>query len=195
MIHSFLSAAWLSRFAVLALLFPLSALALPEVPAVMLVSGRISAGVGVNTTTPRADDQVLAFSAVDGHLVGSGPVSAAGDYMSILARTASFNGTPVVLELQQGRRRFQLLRDGAPVWLRFQGRTLPERSPPLILQVGVMTAELLADSSAQAQRLSKRPDIPCTPEMDVNGDGHCDDLDWSVLKLFGGGVTRSVGHP
>lgn len=182
-------------FVLLALFFPLSALALPDVPVIMLLTGHIAAGTGMNTTAPRAEDQVLAFSAVDGQLVGSGPVSAAGEFMSILARTASFNGTPVVLELQQGRRRFQLLRDGAPVWLRFHGRTLPERSPPLLLQAGIMTAELLSDATAQAQRLSKRPDIPCTPEMDVNGDGKCDDLDWAVLKLFGGGVTRSVAHP
>ena len=154
-----LSTALLSRFALLALLVPLSAVATPEMPAVMLVNGTISAGAGMNPTAPQAGDQVLAFSAVDGQLVGSGPVSAAGDYMSILVRTVSFNGTPVVLELQHGRQRFQLLRDGAPAWLRFHGRTLPERTPPLILQVGAKTAELLADEATQpqAQRLSQQP--------------------------------------
>ena len=161
----------------------------------MIFSGVIAPGIGLNTTSAKQGDQVLAFSVTDGQLVGSGPV-VWGGYLVTLTRTVSFNGMPVALELMQGHRRFQLLQDGKPVWLRFQGKLLPDRYT-LPLKVGIKTAELLPDEAAnpKAQRLSQRPDIPCTPDLDVNGDGRCDDADWGILGLFGGGVTRSVARP
>ena len=167
----------------------------PDLPAMMLLTGSISPGVGLNTTSARPDDQILAFSAVDGQLVGSGPVFRTG-YLVPLTRTASFNGTPVVLELMQGLHRYELLQNGKPVWLRFEGKTLPDQFQ-LLLQVGIKTVDLLADDAKnpKAQRLSKRPELPCTPELDVNADGKCDDRDWAVLGLYGGGVTRSVARP
>lgn len=190
----------------LALLLVLLALAsgpgraAPELPAIMLFTGRIVAGSGPASVSPRPGDQVLAFNAVDGQLIGGGPVSAAGDYLAILARTASFNGTPLVLELLQGRRRFELLPEGAARGaernLRFRGRTLPERTA-LDLRVGAKTAELAGHEldHPQAQRLSRRPELPCTPELDADGDGRCDERDWDILRLYGGGMTRSVAHP
>ena len=172
--------------------------AAPELPATMVLTGRIAAGPGA--AAPRAGDQVLAFNAADGQLIGGGPVSAQGDYLAILTRTASFNGTPLVLELLQGRRRFELLPEGAARGadrgLRFRGRALPERTP-LDLRVGAKTAELAGHEldHPQAQRLARRPDLPCTPELDADGDGRCDERDWEILRLYGGGVTRSVAHP
>jgi hypothetical protein len=166
-------------------------------PSMMILTGRIVPGADPDSSEPGGNDQVLAFSSVDGQLVGGGAVSSSGDgYSAILMRSASFNGTPVVLELQQGRRRFQLLQDGMPVWLPFRGRLLPERTV-LDLRVGSKTAELTAAQAAnpQAQRLSQHPDVPCTPELDVNGDGKCDELDWAIVSLFGGGIIRSVAHP
>ena len=182
------------------LIFPLLSLpayAVPDTPAMMILIGRIAAGVGPDSAPPGGEDQVLAFSSADGQLVGGGAVSSGGkDYVAILTRTASFNGTPVVLELQQGRSRFQLLQDGVPVWLPFRGRLLPERTM-LDLRVGAKTAELSAEQAAnpQAQRLSQHPDVPCTPELDVNGDGKCDEMDWGIVSLYGGGIIRSVAHP
>jgi len=178
------------------LLSPIAACAAPDMPAMMILTGSIDAGAGGDSATPARDDQVLVFSSVDGQLLGNGPVSASGGYAAILTRTASFNGTPVVLELQQGRRRFQLLQDGVPVWLKFHGRLLPDRTV-LNLRVGVKTAELSAEQAAnpQAQRLSQHPDVPCTPELDVNADGRCDEADWGIVSLYGGGIMRSVAHP
>ena len=169
--------------------------AMPELPAVMLLIGRVVSGPFA-PAAPRAGDQVLAFSAVDGQLVGSGPVSAQGEYVAVLARSASFNGTPLVLELLQGRRRYALWPEGAAQGLSFRGRVLPERTA-LALRVGAKTADLtLAElDHPQAQRLGRRPELPCTPELDVNGDGRCDELDWETLRLYGGGMTRSVAHP
>lgn len=171
------------------------ACAAPDTPAIMILTGNIAPGVGLNTTTAQPGDQVLAFSAVDGQLVGSGSF-VRGGYVAMLARTASFNGTPVVLELMQGLHRYQLLQDGKPVWLRFQGKMLPDQFA-LPLQVGVKTLDLLAEDAKnpKAQRLSQHPEIPCTPDLDVNGDGLCDDQDWGILGLYGGGVTRSVARP
>lgn len=163
----------------------------------MILTGRIAPGTDTDSAPPGGNDQVLAFSSADGQLVGSGPVSSGGEsYTAILLRTASFNGTPVVLELQQGRYRFQLLRHDMPVWLPFSGRLLPERTV-LDLRVGTKTAKLSAEQAAnpQAQRLSQHPDVPCTPELDVNGDGKCDELDWGIVSLYGGGIMRSVAHP
>ena len=175
-----------------------AALAMPEMPAIMLLVGQIQPGADLHSTSPRPNDQVLAFNADDGSLVGSGQVSDSGrDYASIISRTASSNGSPVVLELMQGRARYQLLIVGQPtVWFTFRGRLFPERTL-FNLQVGEKTADLLADEALnpQAQRLSKRPDVPCDASSDVNGDGKCDEADWAVLGLFGGGVSRSVAHP
>ena len=169
--------------------------AMPELPAVMLLIGRVVSGPFA-PAAPRAGDQVLAFSAVDGQLVGSGPVSAQGEYIAVLTRGASFNGTPLVLELLQGDRRYALTPEGAAQELRFRGRTLPERTP-LALRVGPKSAELTVFESAnpQAQRLSRRPELACTPQLDVDGDGRCDERDWEVIRLYGGGTTRSVAHP
>ena len=168
--------------------------ALPELPAIMLFTGRIVSPFGA--AAPRAGDQVLAFSAVDGQLVGSGPVSAQGEYIAVLTRGTSFNGTPLVLELLQGDRRYALTPEGAAQELRFRGRSLPERST-LELRVAAKTADLTALESAnpQAQRLSRRPELACTPQLDVDGDGRCDERDWEVIRLYGGGTTRSVAHP
>ena len=176
---------------------PMAAYALPDMPAMMILTGHIAAGAGPDAAAPGSDDQVLVFSSVDGQLVGSGPVSQnEAHYMAVLMRTSSFNGTPVVLELQQGRRRFQLLQNGVPVWLPFKGRLLPERTV-LDLRVGSKTAELSPAQAAnpQAQRLSQHPDVPCTSEVDVNGDGKCDESDWEIVGLYGGGIMRSVAHP
>jgi hypothetical protein len=176
---------------------PHALLAGPDTPAIMLVTGRIAAGSLLDSTAPQADDQVLAFSAVDGQLVGSGPVASdSGDYLLVISRTASFNGTPVVLELMQGRRRYQLLHDAAPAWLRFHGKMLPERTP-LALALGLKTVELEAEAAAlpQAQRLTQRPQLPCDAAFDSNGDGRCDQQDWDVFTLYRAGVARSVAHP
>ena len=180
----------------LAACLPLPLAAAPDTPAIMILTGRIAPGSGLDTSRPLAEDQVLAFSTLDGQLVGSGPVSAQGDYAAIVSATMSFNGTTVALELMQGRFRYRLLQDGAPVALRFRGRLLPERTV-LDLQVGPKTAELTPDEMAlpQAQRLSQYTDLPCDPMMDVNGDGQCDAQDRDILKLYGAGVGRSVAHP
>lgn len=162
----------------------------------MLLTGHIAAGDGVDTTAPRAEDQVLAFSALDGRLVGSATVTVRGEYSMVIGRTASFNGTPVALELLQGNRRYALLRDGVPVLLVFHGYTLPEKTT-LPIQVGAKTTELLPSeaSNPQAQRLSRQPELPCTPYADANGDGTCDKADWEIMRLYGGGVARAVAHP
>lgn len=180
------------------LLPPGDAPAAQELPALMLLVGEIAPGEGLPSIGPRAHDRVLAFSVADGQLVGIGAVSGPdGAYVASLGRTASFNGLPVVLELQQGRRRFALLRrDGSPLSLSFLGRTLPERTQ-LSLRVGPQTAELAEAEAAdpQAQRLSLRADLPCLSEADVNHDGVCDEADLRILRLYGGGVTRTVGRP
>ena len=170
--------------------------AAPDTPAIMILTGRIAPGNGLDTTGARPEDQVLAFSTRDGQLVGSGPISAQGHYAAIVSATMSFNGTTMALELMQGRYRYRLLQDGAPAALRFQGRLLPERTV-LDLQVGAKSAELTPDEMAlpQAQRLSQYTDLPCDATTDVNGDGQCDAQDWEILKLYGAGVGRSVAHP
>lgn len=177
-----------------------TAQAMPEIPSVMLLVGQIKPdeAMGSGSVAPRKGDQVLAFNAGDGTLVGSGPVSDSGqEYATIIGRTASFDGTPVVLELLQGRARYQLSIVGqSTLWFPFRGHLFPARTS-FNLQVGKKTADLLADEALnpQAQRLSKRPDVPCDAAGDVNSDGKCDEVDWAVLGLFGGGVTRSVANP
>jgi hypothetical protein len=168
--------------------------AAPDMPALMLLVGAISPADGRGALD--AGGRVLAFSVADGQLVGVGTL-AGGDYAIVLSRTASFNGMPVVMELQQGRRRFALLgTNGSPMLLRFAGRTLPERTM-LPLRVGQQTAELAEAEAAdpQAQRLSLRADLPCSAEADVNHDGVCDAADLQILRLYGGGVSRTVGRP
>jgi len=168
----------------------------PDMPAIMILTGRIAPGPALSSTAPAEGDQVLAFSAIDGQLVGAGPVSSDGEYVLVVSRTMSFNGLPVVLELMQGRHRYQLLREGQPAWLRFEGKMLPERTR-LSFGLGVKTADLEADETSlpQAQRLSQRPEVPCDPAFDANGDGRCDQQDWEVFKLYRGGVARVVAHP
>lgn len=165
-----------------------------EIPAIMILTGKLASRPGLS---PTAGDRVLAFSAHDGSWVGDGTVSAAGHYTVIAARTASFNGTPVVLELQQGRFRYALLREGgAAASLPFAGRMLPERTN-IDLAPGAQTAELSPAQALapQAQRLSRRADLPCDAASDINRDGRCDDADWAILGLYGGGISRSVGRP
>ena len=181
-------------FASVLLCFAIICQAAAELPATMMLYGGIEPGSGIHTISAATGDQVLAFSAADGMLVGSGPY--AGGFVLMLVRTASFNGTPVVFELMQGLHRYQLLQNGKPAWLRFEGKLLPDRFY-FPLQVGAKSADLLPEDAAnpKAQRLSQHPDIPCTPALDVNADGRCDEADWGILGLYGGGVTRSVARP
>jgi hypothetical protein len=189
----------MGRFVLTVLLFlvTLSGVrAAPDTPALMMLTGTIAPAEGLFGRTTGAQDRVLAFSVADGQLVGAGVVSS-GDYALVLNRTVSFNGMLVVLELQQGRKRFALLRaDGSPAALRFAGRILPERTT-LPLRLGQQTAELAEAEAAdpKAQRLSLRTDLPCSVEADVNHDGVCDAADLRILRLYGGGVTRTVGRP
>jgi hypothetical protein len=174
-----------------------SALAAPEMPSSMVLVGRV-APAQKSALAPRRGDAVLGFAAADGSLVGAGAVFAAeGEYLLTLTRTASFNGASVALELQQGRKRYALLlENNRPAVVKFAGRTLPERTL-LALRVGAQTAELTEAEAAspQAQRLSQRTDLPCDAASDVNEDGRCDAADWAILRLYGGGVTRTVAEP
>ena len=172
-------------------------LSVPEMPATMVLVGEI-APQGLLGVRPRAGDTVLGFLATDGQLVGSGQLEASGSYLLVMTRYASFNGMPLVIELQQGRMRYALLRatDSTPAMLRFAGRTLPERTL-LNLRIGAKTAELTAAEAAspQAQRLTQRADLPCDTLADVNEDGRCDAADWAILRRYAGGVTRTVAEP
>jgi len=174
---------------------PAAALAAPDVPATMLLTGHIAAGTGPDTTVPKAEDRVLSFNAVDGRLIDSGTVSPAGDYALAIGRTSSFNGTPIVLELMQGNHRYQLLRNAQPASLVFKGYTLPEKTL-LPLHVGAKTAELPPTEVAnpQAQRLSQQLDLPCTADADANGDGICNATDRGIFELYGGGTARSIAR-
>lgn len=171
--------------------------AAPEFPAIMLFSGKISPASGPLSLAPRLDDRVLIFSAENGGLIGEGPVGNDGTYQALAVRTTSFNGAAIVFELQQGRRRYALQNhDGTAAWWRFAGRMLPERTA-LSLRIGELTAELSPDDAVtpQAQRLSRRPELPCDAQADVNEDGLCDEQDWVILRRYAGGVSRTVGRP
>jgi hypothetical protein len=161
----------------------------------MLFTGEIRAGfLGA---APQSGDRVLIFSIADGQFVGDGPVGSLGQFQAVATRSASFSGTLLVLELQQGRKRFALLKsDGTVATAKFAGRLLPERTP-MTLNIGRQTAELQADEAAnpQAQRLSRTSNLPCDAQADVNEDGRCDDEDWHILRRYAGGVTRTVGRP
>jgi hypothetical protein len=162
----------------------------------MVLTGTIEAGELLRIA-PANGDRVLMFSNVDGRWVADGTVSYAGQFMLLANRLAPFNGTPVVLELQQGRKRYALVQaDGGRAWLPYAGRLLPERTT-LRLRLGPQTAELPAtqESPPQAQRLSRRVDLPCDSQSDVDEDGRCDEADGLILQRYAGGVSRSVGRP
>ncbi|HEY6898507.1 MAG TPA: hypothetical protein VI279_14710 [Rhodocyclaceae bacterium] len=170
--------------------------ALPEPPALMVLSGSLAGGSDAPGVTPMVGDAILAFSVTDGRLVGQGVVGRSS-YQAIVTRTASFNGSLVVLELQQGKRRYSLLQpSGAIAAIRFQGKTLPDRTP-LDLVLGRKTAELsdVEQANPGAQRLSQRTDLPCDDTTDANGDGVCDAADFRILRLYGGGISRTIATP
>ena len=176
-----------------------NAVAAPDMPALMLLEGKLSSSLYSGAAKPGDSDRILAFSLADRQLVGAGNVGS-GQYVLALSRTASFNGSSVVLEVQQGRRRYALLlaEDGPPrpAIIQFAGKTLPERTA-LNLRIGEQTAELKGPEAddPRAQRLTMRTDLPCSGDADVNRDGKCDDTDLRILRLYGGGVTRTVGQP
>ena len=168
----------------------LTGYALPALPVTMIVNGQIEGN-------KKTDSQILAFDALGGQLIGSASVMPDGAFALVLSNNRSFNGNLVVLEILQDSQRFQLLKDNLVFWFRFKGDTFPERGPRILLKLGPKTVVLTSEASSQAkiQRLNKAPDIPCVPEIDVNGDGKCNEGDWSVIRLYGGGVTRSIARP
>jgi len=159
----------------------------------MVVVGDIKPTALAPGVEARPPGRVLMFSSRDGQLIGDGEVTGPGRYVISASRLSSFNGTPVVLELQQGRKRFALLPvdSSAAEWFAFQGRSFPDRTP-MNWRIGPQTAELssLEAETPQAQRLSKVVDAPCDATRDINRDGHCDEADWAILRLYGGGVSR-----
>jgi len=167
-------------------------LAAPDAPALMVVVGDIRPGPLAPGVEARPPGRVLMFSSRDGLLVGDGEVTGPGRYVVSASRLTSFNGTPVVLELQQGRKRYALLPlEGSQEWFTYRGRTLPDRTP-LHWRIGTQTAELSAQEAAtpQAQRLTRQVEAPCDETRDVNRDGRCDEADWAILRLYGGGTSR-----
>ena len=179
--------------------FASNGVAAPDMPALMLLEGTLTTSLNSGAAKPQDSDRILAFSLADRQLVGAGNVGS-GHYVLALSRTASFNGSSMVLEIQQGRRRYALLlaEDGPPrpAIIQFFGKTLPERTL-LNLRIGEQTAELKGPEAEdpRAQRLSMRTDLPCSGDADVNRDGKCDDADFKILRLYGGGITRTVGKP
>lgn len=173
-----------------------TALAVPELPATMVLAGSVESD-SLFSVRPRPGDMVLAFAQADGQFIAGSRLAMNGDYLLRLTRFASFNGMPIVLELQQGRKRYALTQaNGSPAVMKFAGRTLPERTA-LFMRIGTQTAELdeAASANPEAQRLTNRPDLPCDSLADVNEDGRCDDLDWAILRLYAGGATRTVADP
>lgn len=169
--------------------------AAPDLPALMIFTGTIAADAGHPASRP--GDKVLAFDSADRQFVGSGSVGRDGAFHAVVAKSGSFNGRGVVLELQQGRRRFALRHaDGSPATVRFAGQLLPA-PVRLTLFTGPQTAELSIAEAAEpaAQRLSQRTDLPCDVQSDVNEDGRCDELDARILRLYAGGISRTIGRP
>lgn len=179
---------WLSLAAQLAY-------AAPDLPALMIITGRIEANSGF--LSPQPGDKILAFDIADRQFVGGGSVGRDSSYQAVISKSTSFNGRSVVLELQQGRRRFALRQtDGSPATIRFAGQLLPT-PVRLVLFTGAQTAELSVAEMAEpaAQRLSQRIDLPCDVQADVNEDGRCDELDARILRFYAGGISRTVGRP
>jgi len=171
-----------------------AAVAAPPLPVTMLLVGEVR---GMLAVSPRPGDRVIAFQSGDGRFLGDGPVTAGGHYQLAIAQSPSYNGATVVLEYQQGRRRFSLRdAEGRPALRAFAGRLFPERFG-LDLHLGELTAELSKDESElpQAQRMLRRADLPCDAQSDLNEDGLCDDRDLALARLYGGGISRTVATP
>lgn len=165
-----------------------------DAPSVMVLVGAISPSALAPGVEASHGARVLMFSGRDGQLIGDGEVVDRGNYVLSAARLASFNKTPVVLELQVGRKRYALLAiQGGGSAFPFAGRTFPDRTR-MDWKIGPQTAELSAQEAAtpQAQRLSQAVDAPCDASRDINHDGRCDEADWAILRLYAGGITRST---
>jgi hypothetical protein len=167
-----------------------------DAPATMLIDGRIGSRWSLPPVTATTGDRVLAFSSADGLLVGQGVVSAEGEFVLEAVQPAAFNNTPVRLELQKGRVRYQLLQAGNAAMLAFRGGLLPRRLT-LGVHIGAVTALLPETPAAKGpSRVSANDTSPCDPAtMDVNHDGVCDAADLAILALYAAGVTRTAPAP
>lgn len=166
-----------------------------NLPASMLIDGKIDFRLSLPPVFPHQGDIVVAFSQQDGQLLGQGAVTNGdGHYVVELLLNSSFNQTAVSLEIQKGRTRYRLLDKGRPLEFVFQGGVLPRRLSlnPKIGEVSAILPDI--PPLEGATRTSQNPSTTCDlASMDVNQDGLCNDDDLAILGLFGGGVTRTMG--
>jgi hypothetical protein len=162
-------------------------------PAIQAVEGTIAPSAAAKPVIPSSGDELVVINKVlNRREAAAFSIDSQGNYILVISKEASFNGTVLQLRLRKGGDVFALVRtaDGAAAEFQFFGSLFAERID-LDVRIGARissSAQLPPTTSEPppARPVNNNPDaVEClAPVFDVNGDTKCDEADIDQIQAY-----------
>jgi hypothetical protein len=165
-------------------------------PAFQALEGNILSSTATKPIAPASTDEMIVINLKTGRRESVAfSVSSVGDYILVISKDSSFNGTLLELRLRKGGDVFALVKtsDGSPAQFAFVGSIFAERLE-FDVRIGarISSSTQLPPSTPPGGEPAPTRPVNTNPEavdcleaaFDVNSDTKCDEADIDLIQAF-----------